>query len=234
MRLLALTPAHVGPEEVDRRQARYDRFARGGLTITVHDQPDRPDVPHSFDTAELVAAADACVLEQATSLQLEPDQVLLPDCVLDTSLEALEAAGLPVQGLMRITASVLSGLGVHYGAVARNPAVADALDSRLRGYDTTGHYVGIAVLDLPSSAVSDTARWNAALAEHVSALAGRGAQAVINGCSAVDVTAGPFAAAVIDPTELAIRMLAVAEQLGLQPAVAAGAGMLDAVGAGER
>jgi len=214
MRLHALTPAHVGEPEIVRRQARYDEFADGRMTISVRDQPDRPDVPHSFDTSELVASADPCVLEQASALPLEANDVILPDCVLDTALEQIADTGRPVQGIMRLTVNLLNGLGLRYGAVARNRAVGDALDARIRGYDRTGCYVGIAILDLPTEAVSDAERWNDAVAKHVADLAAQGAQAVINGCSAVDVT-GPFAVAVVDPTRLAVGALALAADLGL-------------------
>ena len=215
MRLVALTPAHVGSKEIVRRQARYLGFAGERLAITVRDQPDRPDIPHSFDTPELVASADRCVLEQAAALDLLPGDVVVPDCVLDTALEGIEARGMPAQGIMRLTVSMLDGLGLTFGAVARNRAIGNALDARIRGYDHSGRYVGVAVMDLPSEAVADTPRWNAALAAHVTELAGCGAQAVINGCSAVDVAAGPFAATVLDPTQLMVRSLALASDLGL-------------------
>lgn len=223
MRLVALTPAHVGAEETARRQARYDGFSGDHLAVSVRDQPDRPDVPQSFDTAELVASADACVLEQAKALTLAPGDVVMPDCVLDTSLEEIDASGLAAQGIMRLTVNLLNGLGLTYGAVARNRAVADALDARIRGYDRTGSYVGIAVMDLPTQAVADTELWNTTLATHVADLAARGARAVINGCSAVDVTAGPLAATVVDPTQLAVRFLALASDLGLLDALSPGA-----------
>ena len=39
MRVLAITPIHVGPEELARRQRRYDRLAPEGMSVTVVDLP---------------------------------------------------------------------------------------------------------------------------------------------------------------------------------------------------
>jgi Asp/Glu/hydantoin racemase len=182
----------------------------------VIDQPDRPDVPHSFDTDELVASSEPCVVSQAGLLTLEPDDHVMPDCILDTALESVtEQLDAPVHGILRMNTSFFHALGLRYGAVARNHAVGDALDRRIRGYDTSGDFVGTSILDLPTEAVADTPRWNAALAEHVQALADRGAQVVINGCSAVDVADQAWAIPVIDPTQLAIGCFGLAQNLGI-------------------
>jgi len=215
MRLVALTPAHVGAPEIARRQARYDDFGDEQVSVIVHDQPDQPEVPHSFDTAELVESAERCMLTRAADMQLAPEDVILPDCILDTALEEVLDLGLPAHGILKLTVGMIKGLGLRYGAVARNHAVGNALDARIRDYDAGPAFVGTAVLDLPTEAVSDAKTWNGALSAHVARLAERGAQVVINGCSAVDVAEGPWAVPVVDPTQLAVRSIALAAELGI-------------------
>lgn len=215
MKIVALTPAHVGAEETGRRQARYDQFADGRFEVLVVDQPDRPDVPHSFDTPELIASSQPRVVEQAEAWTFADDEVVMPDCILDTSLESLEEGTTPAYGILRLNVRAFQGLGLKYGAVARNTAVGNALDARIRGYDASDSYCGTAILDLPTEAVKDTERWNAALAEHVQKLADAGAEVVINGCSAVDVADERWAIPVVDPTRLAIDLIATSAANGV-------------------
>ena len=216
MKIVALTPAHVGAAETTRRQERFNTFSAGRFEVLVVDQPDAPDVPQAFDTPEQVAASERCVAEQAGAYPFAPDDVVLPDCILDTSLEEIGAGGTPAYGILRLTVHCFLGLGLRYGAVARNTAVGDALDARIRGYDPSPAYRGTAVLGLPTEAVSDTPRWNAALAEHVQRLADAGAQVVINGCSAVDVADETWAIPVVDPTRLALDLIAAAQAGGVR------------------
>ncbi len=43
MRVYAVTPIHVSPEELARRQARYDALCPAGLAVELHDVgPDAP------------------------------------------------------------------------------------------------------------------------------------------------------------------------------------------------
>ena len=60
--------------------------------------------------------------------------------------------------------------------------------------------------------IADDARWVAALGGAVDALAGDGAELVVNGCSAVDLDgADPFPVPVVDPTALALRLIGAGE-----------------------
>ncbi len=215
MRLVAITPAHVGTDEIARRQLRFDGFSRGRFEVVVVDQPADPGVPRIFDTTTQIAQSRPCVVKLAASYPFEPDDVLLPDCILDTSLEQISSGPTPTYGILRLSVHHFLGLGLRYGAVARNAAVSETLDARIRGYDQSPAYRGTANLDLPFEAIADTERWNAALSEHVARLAQAGAQVVINGCSAVDVTAPELPIAVVDPTRLAIDLIAASRDAGL-------------------
>ncbi|MFG3690229.1 aspartate/glutamate racemase family protein [Micromonospora sp. NPDC047740] len=216
MKIIALTPAHVGPAEIRRRQARYDSFSSTDCPVVVLDQPDEPDVPRSFDTPDLIRSAARCVVARAWGLTLEPGDVLMPDCILDTALETVRS-GIPghALGILEITVSTLTGLGLRFGAVARNQAVADALTRRIRDYHPGDLFVGTRILALPTEAVADATTWGTALRRHVDELAAQGAQCVINGCSAVDVNDDSRSIPVIDPTRLAVRIVSTAAATGL-------------------
>ncbi|RSN70853.1 MULTISPECIES: aspartate/glutamate racemase family protein [Actinomadura] len=207
MRALAVTPIHLPPDEVRRRQARYDRLAPPGLTVELRDVG--PAAPPSLEDEAAVRASESAV---AAALAEAGDgfDLAFPDCVLDPAVPdgaAAPGGGVPVNGLLKLSSMHLSALNVRFGAVVRNEAIAAELDRRLRAYGLAGNLAGIAILALPFDAIADTAAWNAALGDAVAVLAEAGATAVINGCSAVDVEDAALAAAVVDPTALALRLL---------------------------
>ncbi|OLT11310.1 hydantoin racemase [Actinomadura sp. CNU-125] len=205
MRALAVTPIHLPPDEIRRRQARYDRLAPPGLTVELRDVG--PAAPPSLEDEASVRASEKAV---AAALAEAGDgfDLAFPDCVLDPAVpDGPAAGGLPVNGLLKLSSMHLSALNIRFGAVVRNEAIGAELDRRLRAYGLGGNLAGIAILALPFDAIADTAAWNAALGDAVGVLAKAGATAVINGCSAVDVEDATPAAAVVDPTALALRLL---------------------------
>jgi Asp/Glu/hydantoin racemase len=132
--------------------------------------------------------------------------------VLDPAVpDAVAEPALPVHGLLKLSATYLAAKGVRFGAVVRNEAIAEEFAKRIAAYRLTEYLAGIRVLDLPFSAIAETETWNAALGTAVRELAELGATAVINGCSAVDVEPADLPARIVDPTELAMRLLAVEE-----------------------
>jgi Asp/Glu/hydantoin racemase len=209
MRALAVTPIHLPPEEIRRRQARYDRLAPPGLVIELRDVGSA--APATLDTDESVRASErevASVLAAAG----EGWDLAFPDCVLDPAVpDAVADPALPVHGLLKLSASHLAARGERFGAVVRNDAIAEEFAKRVAAYRLTEYFVGVRVLDLPFAAIAETETWNAALGTAVRELAGLGAVAVINGCSAVDVEPADLPARVVDPTELAMRLLTVGE-----------------------
>ncbi|MEV5829912.1 hypothetical protein AB0L25_30520 [Spirillospora sp. NPDC052242] len=207
MRALAVTPIHLPPDEIRRRQARYDRLAPPGLTVELRDVG--PAAPPSLEDEASVRASESAV---AAALAEAGDgfDLAFPDCVLDPAVPDGPAGpdgGVPVNGLLKLSSMHLSALNIRFGAVVRNEAIGAELDRRLRAYGLAGNLAGIAILALPFDAIADTAAWNAALGDAVAVLAKAGATAVINGCSAVDVEDATLAAAVVDPTALALRLL---------------------------
>ncbi|MFB4309936.1 hypothetical protein [Actinomadura sp. GTD37] len=208
MRALAVTPIHLPPEEVRRRQARYDRLAPPGLSVELRDVG--PAAPASLDDEASIRASER---EVAAALAAAGDgwDAAFPDCVLDPAVPEGPASdqGVPVYGLLKLSSMHLSVKNVRFGAVVRNEAIGAELGRRLKTYGLDACVAGIAVLELPFDAVADAGAWNAALGEAADALAAAGATAVINGCSAVDVEEDRSAARVVDPTALALRLMTI-------------------------
>ncbi|TDC56547.1 hydantoin racemase [Actinomadura sp. KC345] len=207
MRALAMTPIHLPPEEIRRRQARYDRLAPPGLAVELRDVG--PAAPGALDDEPSIRASErevAAALDRAGGGW----DVAFPDCVLDPAVpDGPGPAGVPVNGLLKLSSMHLAAKNIPFGAVVRNEAIGAELGRRLRAYGLDAWVAGVAVMDLPFDAIADTGAWNAALGEAVDALAAAGAAAVINGCSAVDVEESRLKARVVDPTALALRLMPI-------------------------
>ncbi|NKQ54470.1 hydantoin racemase [Amycolatopsis sp. K13G38] len=206
MRALAVTPIHLPPEEIRRRQERYDRLAPPGLEIELADVGAA--APASLDTGDAVRASERAVA--AALADAEGFDLAFPDCVLDPAVPDAVARK-PVHGLLKLSAMHLAGKGVRFGAVVRNEAIGAELEKRIADYGLGEYFAGTRILDLPFAAIAETRTWNRALGAAVRELAALGATAVINGCSAVDVEPADLPARIVDPTALALRLLAVEE-----------------------
>jgi allantoin racemase len=195
LRIRAITPIHVGTDELARRQARYDLFSPDGLTVTLEDLPDDASVPRQLASVEDIDASNRTVARMAMDTDPEEFDLVMPDCVLDTGLTQLRAVTtpVPVVGLSEIAAGYIRGLGLRLAAVTRNTQLA-----------------GVEDLGLSFEDIADDVRWSGALEEaRIRIQANGGADAILNGCSAVDVTVGE-GIPVFDPTRLALRLLALA------------------------
>lgn len=211
MRAFAVTPIHLPDEEIRRRQERYDRLSPPGLQVVLRDVG--AGAPPSLDTDAAVRRSEEAVALALCDARADSAwDAAFPDCVLDPAVPAAVGGGdVPVHGLLKLSAGHLAARGERFGAVVRNEAIGAELTRRLAAYGLTAHSAGVEVLDLPFDAIADTATWNAALGEAVARLAERGATAVLNGCSAVDVEPAALAARIVDPTAVALRLLTVDE-----------------------
>lgn len=207
MRIFSVTPIHVDEAELARRQARYDLLSPDGVTIELHDIG--PDAPSALNTTAEVRASESIVADAMWKAAQEGFDAVLPDCVLDPAVADLSGClKVPVLGLLRLSVGQSVAMGQRVGAVTRNQAIADELTARVEAYGWADSFTGVKVLDLDVDAISDTARWDEALAGAVQALEARGTQVVINGCSAVEVTSPRVGGAhVVDPTALALRLV---------------------------
>lgn len=204
MRIRAITPIVVPDDELGRRQARYDLLSPPSVVVHLHNLGDGPD---RLETNEQIRQSEELVHKEA--LRTDPgrfDGIFL-DCVLDPALEQLQLESvLPVFGITRLVSGYFGSLGLQMAAVARNQAIADELAARIDAFGWSPHFRGVLNLELSLEDITDTNRWNRTVANRVAAGELHGVDAVINGCSAVEVrpAGGP---PVVDPTALALRLV---------------------------
>lgn len=209
LKIRSVTPIHVGHEELARRQARYEEFSPPNVRVVLEDLPDHPSTPRQLASQEQIEASDAAVAEVLLDTDPAEYDLVMPDCVLDPGLDRIRAgrSGVPAVGLTELAAGFILGLGLRLAAVTRNEPIGEELERRLALYGLGAQWQGVEVLGLSFEDISDDARWNAALK------AARDqkpeAEAILNGCSAVDVTVDD-GTPVFDPTRLALRLLGVA------------------------
>jgi Asp/Glu/hydantoin racemase len=213
MRLLAITPIHVGEQELARRQRRYDSLAPAGLTVHLEDLGTGSEVPSALETAEDIRASEAALVKRFGDADLTGVDGLLPDCVLDPVVEDAFAMPRPVFGLGRLSAQFAAGFGVRVGAVARNQAIADELDRKLASYGVELSQ-RTAVLDLAVEEIADGSAWTTAVARTVQDLP---CEYVINACSAVDITPQRHGPVLLDPTQIALRLIGLQQELAPLP-----------------
>jgi len=205
MRIYSVTPIHVSDDELARRQERYDALMPPGFTLDLVDIG--ADAPHALDTAQDVRDSEAAVIA-AFRAAPEGYDLLMPDCVLDPGVADL-AGELPVVGILQLSLGWQAIRGRRVGLVARNQAIADELLARARAYGWADHVQGVEILGLGVEAIADHDQWTASLGEALTHFADE-VRTVINGCSAVEVD-GEGQKSVVDPTALALRLLAAGE-----------------------
>ena len=210
MKVRAITPIRVSDDELVRRQERYRRLAPPDVEIDLVNLPDGRDTPWQLDTPTAIDLSNGLVLEVALATDPTRYDAVLPDCVLDPAVARVADEPVPIVGILRLATGYLHGLGVRFSAVTRNQAIGDELVARLQHYGTAGSFAGLDVLDLDFAAIADDDRWHGALAPARLRAGERGATAVVNGCSAVDLPEDEGGTAVLDPTRLALRLLGVA------------------------
>lgn len=215
MRVRAITPMHVGPVELRRRQQRYDRLCPPGLTLHLDDLPDAADVPRALDTAADIRRSEELVLAEAGRTDPETYDAVLPDCVLDPAVGTTNDTPVPVVGILQAATHLLAAVGQRFAAVTRNQPIADELARKARSYGLGELLTEVRVLGLSAADIPNDTAWAAAITRTVDGLP---VAAVVNGCSAVEVppaTAGPV---IVDPTATALRVLALGAELGLADA----------------
>ena len=220
MRVRAITPIHVDDAELERRRVRYASIAPPGVQVHLDNLPSGPDVPRQLDSADAIAASDSYVVEAARHTDPAQFDAVIPDCVLDPGLDRLRDEGfaLPVIGITELAATATAAVGGRTAAVARNAAIAEELERRIRLYGLGPRFAGVHVLGLSFADIADDATWNAALDDAARHFVGSGVTAILNGCSAVEVRAGT-GVPVFDPTRAALALLGAAHESRLVPGV---------------
>jgi Asp/Glu/hydantoin racemase len=212
MHIVAVTPLSVSPEELARRQRRYDRLAPVGVTVALHNLGTGRQIPRSLDTEEAIAASEAAVEDWFRSADGSGVDAFLPDCVLDPAVGlAGQQTGTPVLGILRLTGHFLRGQGLRVGAVARNESIARELNRKYASYGLGPLHEPTSVLGLSVDDIADDEKWAASIRGRVTAIE---ADVVINGCSAVETHSAGSGAILVDPTALALQLIGLAAASG--------------------
>lgn len=215
LRVKSIAPLRLQPDELDRRQVRYQRLGGDRLDITLVNLAG-DDAPARMDTAEEIAASERLVAEEIVRTDAAQFDVILPDCVLDPGIADVAEPPVPVAGILHLVAGHLASLGRRFAAVTRNQVIGDDLASKVAAYGLGDVLTGVHVLDIDFCFVSDHDGWSKAIAPLQPTLEAEGTQTLFNGCSAVDLDSdriGPVS--LVDPTALALRLLTVADSAGL-------------------
>lgn len=204
MKVVSITPIHVTDKELARRQERYQRLAPAGVTVELRNLSHQS--PVALDVVSDVRASDSGLMADAAEIILEEGEYLLPDCILDPGFR--QNASPTTIGMLDSVMRHLVSTGGTVGAVTRNQSIGDELVRRVGEYGFADHFVGLEVLNLSFDAINDEEEWHRALKIGVDKLAAKGATVVINGCSAVNVDQSQLSLPVVDPAELALKLIA--------------------------
>lgn len=210
LRVRAITPIHVDSDELRRRQERYDRLSPEGIAIHLDDLGDDSSVPRALQAEEDIQRSEALVMAEIRRTDPERFDAVLPDCVLDPGVGVVRDAPVPVVGLLSLSTHFLAGAGQRFAAVTRNSAIDEELRRKARFYGVADALTDVRVLGLSVEDISDDRTWAAALTRAVADLP---VGAVINGCSAVEVIPAGSGPRIVDPTAVALRVLALAHEL---------------------
>lgn len=215
LRVKSIAPLHLQADELDRRQARYQRLGGNNLNITLVNLVG-DGAPARMDTPEEIAASERLVAAEIRRTDPAQFDVILPDCVLDPAIADVADPPVPVAGILHLVGGHLASLGRRFAAVTRNQAIGDDLARKAAAYGLSDTLTGVHVLDIDFCFVSDHTGWSEAMRPLQATLEAEGTETLFNGCSAVDLDSDRLGAvSVVDPTALALRLLAVADGAGL-------------------
>ena len=210
MNILAFTPIAVTPGELARRQQRYDQLTPQGIAIRLETLGEGSEVPRQLECPEDIHASEQALLDQYHHADLNEVDAVMPDCVLDPTVDDPRAdLPVPVLGILKLTGHALSGFGLNVSALARNEAIASELGRKYTSYDFQSSLSAVHVLGLTVEDIAETQVWNAAVDRRLKEAE---ADVVINGCSAVEASRPGPGPALVDPTALALKHLALVEQ----------------------
>lgn len=212
LRVRAITPIHVDSDELRRRQERYDRLAPAGVAIHLDDLGEDPTVPRQLQSEDDVRRSEELVIAEIRRTDAERFDAVLPDCVLDPGVGVVQDAPVPVVGLLSLCGHFLASAGQRFAAVTRNEAIAEELRRKADSYGLAEVLTEVRVLGLSVEDIADERTWAEAVTRVVADLP---VGAVFNACSAVEVQEAGSGPRIVDPTAVALRVLALASELDL-------------------
>lgn len=211
LRVMAIAPLRLTDAELARRRRRY--YLLGGHSVRIDLANLDIGAPERLETGDDIAMSDEAVREVIRRTDPARYDCILPDCVLDPGVADAPRTGIPVFGILRLASGHLASLGLTFAAVTRNKAIGTELRRLLTGYGLAHSIEAVHAMDADFALISDDAAWAEALGPITLALSQRGTRTLVNGCSAVDLPKDQInGVTVVDPTKLAIRLLAVAHE----------------------
>lgn len=211
LRIRAIAPLRLTPEEMGRRQRRYHQLGRELIHIDLTNLD--AGAPERLETAEDIARSEEAVQEKVRSTDTSRYDCILPDCVLDPAVGDAPQTGIPVFGILRLVSGHLASLGLTFAAVTRNDAIGKELRRRIEEYGFARSLKAVRVMDADFCLISDDTGWAQRLSPITASLARDRTRMLVNGCSAVDLPDDRInGVTVVDPAKLAIQLLAIAHE----------------------
>jgi Asp/Glu/hydantoin racemase len=221
-----IAPVHLPEDRIAWRAGRYRELGHAAVVPLDIELVNLPaGAPRSLDSDAAVQDSIGYVRSVVERTEARRYAAVLPDCILDPSVEAHGAPAAddgpaPVFGITHLVAHHLASFGRRFSAVTRNRPIADELARKLDEYGLAALFAGTDVIDGAIDLVSDHDEWNRRLDAVTAQPRARSAGTVFNGCSAVDV-ADPVmnGVTVLDPTPLALDLLGIGLTRVVSPAL---------------
>lgn len=211
LRILAIAPLRLTDAELARRQRRYHQL--GGDSVRIDLTNLEGGAPERLETDDDIATSDEAVREVIRRTDAARYDCILPDCVLDPGVADAPRTGVPVFGILRLVSGHLTSLGLTFAAVTRNEAIGAELRRLVTAYGFAQSIEAVHAMGADFALISDDAAWAGALSPITLTVCQHGTRTLVNGCSAVDLPSDQInGVTVVDPTKLAIRLLAVAHE----------------------
>lgn len=215
LKIKAIAPLRLESQELQRRQRRYDLLAGPELSVTLVNL-DGKNAPKRLENDDDLAASEELTLQMIRDTNPNSFDAILPDCVLDPGVNMNQDSPLPVYGILRLSGGFIQSLGYSFAAVTRNVTIGDELARKAESYGFSRSLCSVEILNVDFCFVSDHDQWEGAIKPLAERLSTRGIGVLLNGCSAVEIANRNVKdLIIIDPTELALKLLVSAGKVGL-------------------
>lgn len=215
LKIKAIAPLRLEPQELQRRQRRYDALAGPGVAVTLLNLEGK-NAPKRLESDDDLAVSEELTLQMIRDTSPSSFDAILPDCVLDPGVCMDQGAPLPVYGILRLAGGFIHALGYSFAAVTRNETIGNELARKVEMYGFSSSLVSVETLDVDFCFVSDHDQWEGAIKPLAENLSRRGVGVLFNGCSAVDIANRRVGnLVIIDPTELALQLLNTVDKVDL-------------------
>jgi allantoin racemase len=132
LRVRVVSPLGASPDDLARRQRRYQEHAGPGTVVTV---ANLQGGPAALDSAADVEASAAAMLAQERLVGREGCDAILVDCVFDPAVAAIgKVTSVPTFGPTHLTLPRVTAVARGFSIVARSQAQCELLAELVDGY----------------------------------------------------------------------------------------------------